>query len=236
MSRFYNVYCDESCHLEHDNQKSMVLGAVWVDADCVKSISKDIKGIKEKHGIKSHAEIKWTGVSKSKLDYYKELLSYFFHNPNLNYRGLIIPDKSVLTHERYNQTHDDFYYKMYFNMLKVVWQRGDRYRIYIDLKDTNGARKIKKLHDVLCNNSYDFQREMIQDIQLIRSHESTLIQLSDLISGAISYVNRGLSGSTAKLEIVEYLKNLSGYSLNKTTYLTELRFNLLIWEPCECTE
>ena len=29
MSRVYNVYCDEFCHLENDNQKVMVLGAVW---------------------------------------------------------------------------------------------------------------------------------------------------------------------------------------------------------------
>lgn len=25
----YNVYCDETCHLEHDGINAMVLGAVW---------------------------------------------------------------------------------------------------------------------------------------------------------------------------------------------------------------
>ena len=25
----YTVYCDETCHLEHDNIKPMALGAVW---------------------------------------------------------------------------------------------------------------------------------------------------------------------------------------------------------------
>lgn len=29
MSDTFNVYCDESCHLENDHQKAMVLGAVW---------------------------------------------------------------------------------------------------------------------------------------------------------------------------------------------------------------
>ena len=29
MTEIYNVYYDESCHLEHDRQKAMVLGAVW---------------------------------------------------------------------------------------------------------------------------------------------------------------------------------------------------------------
>ncbi len=29
MSDIFNVYCDESCHLENDQQNVMVLGAVW---------------------------------------------------------------------------------------------------------------------------------------------------------------------------------------------------------------
>ena len=29
MAEIFNVYCDESCHLEHDRQKVMVLGAIW---------------------------------------------------------------------------------------------------------------------------------------------------------------------------------------------------------------
>jgi hypothetical protein len=29
MSETYNLYCDESCHLENDGQQAMVLGAVY---------------------------------------------------------------------------------------------------------------------------------------------------------------------------------------------------------------
>jgi len=25
----YNIYCDESCHLEHDRQPIMVIGGMW---------------------------------------------------------------------------------------------------------------------------------------------------------------------------------------------------------------
>ena len=31
MSREFNIYCDESCHLENDQQKAMVLGLIWCD-------------------------------------------------------------------------------------------------------------------------------------------------------------------------------------------------------------
>jgi len=29
MRDTYNIYCDESCHLEHDGIPTMVIGAVW---------------------------------------------------------------------------------------------------------------------------------------------------------------------------------------------------------------
>ena len=33
----YNVYCDETCHLEHDNSNVMVLGAVCVHSQTERS-------------------------------------------------------------------------------------------------------------------------------------------------------------------------------------------------------
>ncbi len=33
MNQIYNVYCDESCHLEHDDKPVMVLGAIWCNHD-----------------------------------------------------------------------------------------------------------------------------------------------------------------------------------------------------------
>jgi hypothetical protein len=29
MGVTYNIYCDESCHLQNDHQQAMILGAVW---------------------------------------------------------------------------------------------------------------------------------------------------------------------------------------------------------------
>ena len=33
-----NVYCDETCHLEHDGHKAMALGAIWCPKDKIKEI------------------------------------------------------------------------------------------------------------------------------------------------------------------------------------------------------
>ncbi|MEH7056912.1 DUF3800 domain-containing protein, partial [Bacillus velezensis] len=76
----YNIYCDESCHLENDNQKAMVLGAIKIQRDRVKSVSDDIKSIKINHGLSKYAEIKWTKISPSKYELYEELKDYFIRD------------------------------------------------------------------------------------------------------------------------------------------------------------
>ena len=70
MSIQYNVYCDESCHLENDKQKAMVLGLVWCDKTKRKEISNRINEIKQKHNLPKTFEIKWTKISPSKVDFY----------------------------------------------------------------------------------------------------------------------------------------------------------------------
>ena len=74
MSEIYNVYCDESCHLEHDRQPVMVLGAVWCPLENVRESAKRIREIKAQHGIPSDFEIKWVKVSPARLDFYKDVM------------------------------------------------------------------------------------------------------------------------------------------------------------------
>src|SRR3972149_22063 len=210
MSQIYNIYCDESCHLENDHLQVMVLGAIWCPLEKVKEIASQIKQIKDSHGMKPDFEVKWTKVSPGKKQFYKDLIEYFFNEDDLHFRALIVPDKSKPRHEDFGQSHDDWYYKMYFDMLKVIFNPECRYRIYLDVKDTRGAAKVKKLHDVLCNNMYDFSREIIERVQIVRSHEVEILQIVDLMIGTISYVNRGLSDSAAKLALVERIRKRSG--------------------------
>jgi hypothetical protein len=233
MSQAYNVYCDESCHLENDHQKAMVLGAVWCPTEKSHHISTRLREIKVKHNLPPDFELKWTKVSPAKIDYYLEALDYFFDDDNLHFRALIVPDKSLLRHEEHGQDHETWYYKMYFDMLKVLLSPQDKYRIYVDVKDTRGGRKVNKLQDVLCNNMYDFSREIIERVQLVRSHEVEMIQLADLLIGIISYVNRGLETSKAKVELIRRMRDRSGYDLTKTTLLRENKVNLLRWQASE---
>ena len=227
--QIYNIYCDESCHLEKDQQDVMVLGAIWCPLDKSKEIAIRIREIKRQHSLKQNFEIKWTKVSPAKLYFYLDLIDYFFDNSDLHFRALIVPDKAKLRHAEFNQSHDDFYYKMYFDMLKIIISPNATYRIYIDIKDTKSAQKAAKLHDVLCNNRYDFSRSIIERLQTVRSHEIELLQLTDLLIGAISYANRGLDTSHAKSSIVQRFRDRSGYRLTQSTLYREDKVNLFYW-------
>ena len=225
----YNVYCDESCHLENDGLPVMVLGAVWCPIERVHGISVRLREIKSNHGLAADFEMKWTKVSPAKRQFYLDVVDYFFEDADLHFRALIVPDKSQLRHAEFGQSHDEWYYKMYFDMLKVILNPHASYRIYLDIKDTRGARKVGKLHEVLSNNLYDFSRQIIERIQTVRSHEVELLQIADLLIGAVSYANRGLMTNAAKVALVEQMRHRSGYSLTKTTLYLEEKVNLFRW-------
>ena len=50
MGQLYNIYCDESCHLEHDNESAMTIGGVWCPQNKKDEIFHRIREIKEEHG------------------------------------------------------------------------------------------------------------------------------------------------------------------------------------------
>lgn len=230
----YNIYCDESCHLEHDGINAMVLGAVWCPQDKLREINNRIREIKAKHGVLSTSELKWTKIGPVKLELYKDIVNYFFDCQYLHFRCLVVPDKMRLDHERFSQTHDDWYYKMYFDMLKVIFDPHETYEVYIDIKDSNSYTKALKLQHVCSNSLYDFSGKVIQRIQPIRSHEVQIMQVVDILIGAVCYQNRKFPAefrkSSAKQEIIKIIKNRSNYKLTNSTLYKENKFNILVWE------
>lgn len=227
----YNIYCDESCHLEHDNSPVMLLGSVWCKKDKARSVSERIREIKQEHSFGPAFEIKWTKVSPGQKAFYRAIVDFFFDSKELHFRCLTINEKQKLKHDRFLQDHNTWYYKMYFLLLNTILEPDKRYNIYLDIKDTCSNNKVKKLKEVLENSKFDFNRRMIQKIQQVRSHETELLQLTDLLMGAVGYDRRGLNQSPAKLEIVQRIKERAGYTLKSSTLPTEKKFNLFHWYP-----
>lgn len=210
MSKTFNIYCDESCHIENDHKKFMFLGSVSSAYNQVKLHTENINDLKKKHNF--YAEIKWSKVSKSKLRFYLDLVDYFFAT-DLQFRTIGV-EKSKINNDAFNQDYDDFYYKMYYYLLNHNLNSLYKYNVYLDIKDTLSAYKVNKLKDIL-NTKFG----VFRNVQNIRSHESIILQMADFLMGAISYLhNDEHQQNKAKVQIIKKIQQHCNEDLSKTNY------------------
>ena len=215
MDKTFNIYCDESCHIENDHKKYMFLGSINCAYPQVRRHTERIKELKDKH--KFNAEIKWSHVSMSKIQFYLDLVDYFF-DTDLKFRAIGI-DKPQIRCDDFNSNFDDFYYKMYYQLLNYKVDTTNHYNVYLDIKDTLSAIKVRRLKDIL-NVKYG----VFRNVQNIRSEESVLMQLADFLMGAISYnANFDQKQNLAKVLILDKIsKHANMSNLAKTNYSEKL--------------
>lgn len=202
MEKTFNFYCDESCHIENDHKRFMLLGLISCAYPQVARHTKRINDLKKEHNF--YAEIKWNNVSKSKIHFYLDLVDFFF-DTDLKYRVIGV-DKSQIRCENY----DALYYMLYYKLLNYRLNTLNHYNVYMDIKDTLSASKLSKLKEIL-NVKYG----VVRNVQNIISTESVLMQLADFLTGAISYsLNYNEKINVAKVQIIEKIQRHIKLKLN----------------------
>ena len=224
----YNIYCDESCHLKSNNSKYMLIGAIYCPKIKVKEINNYIKKLKENYNLSNNIELKWNKIDKKTENLYLDIIDYFFNNNDLKFRVMVI-DKERLNHKKYNQTENDFYHKAYYEMLKYIINRNNSYNIYPDIKDTNSYYYHQVMLNYLKIKILDTNNEIIKKVQPIKSYEAPILQINDILIGALSYSYRKLSDNAAKLNIIKKIDSLYPYNLDETSYSE--KFNIFMWKP-----
>lgn len=221
MSKTFNLYCDESTHLIHDGHPYMLLSYISIAYPQIRLAKEEIKAIKRKFNYTE--ELKWTNVHSGTYKVYAELVDWFFMN-DLEFRAVVV-DKSQIDEQRADYSFNDFYFRMYFQLLHTKVDFQNRYNVFLDIKDTCSGEKLEKLKKMMSYNS------SIGTLQFIPSRESVFIQLADVLMGAINYNLRIQKGDVkgnviAKLKLIEKIKRHSNISLNTTTPLSRNKFNL----------
>ena len=230
----YNVYCDESCHLVSNDSKYMLIGAVYCPKNKVKKVNEYIEHLKENYNISNKIELKWNKIDKKTEKLYLDIINYFFNNDDLKFRVIVI-DKTKLDHEKYNQTESDFYHKAYYDMLKYIIIPGNSYNIYPDIKDTNSYYYHQVMLDYLRIKMSDTNKKTIRKVQPIRSYEAPILQINDIMIGALSYYYRNLSSNSVKLNIINEIKKLYQNDLDTSSYYSNTKFNIFIWRSRDDT-
>jgi hypothetical protein len=213
----FNMYCDESTHLENDGLPFMFIAYVSSAWNQVKIHSRYIKNLRAK--LRYKGEIKWTKISESNFKFYHDLIEYFFAS-DLKFRAVIV-DKIQIDNEKHGFSYNDFYYRMYYQLLHHKIDMGNDYNVYLDIKDTCSTKKIRKLREIL-----NIEYGNIRNLQSIHSYESYLLQLADVLMGALNYHLRGENKVIAKVKLIELIKTHSNLTLDRSTPKYSDKINL----------
>lgn len=211
-----HFYCDESCHLPADGEPNMLLGLVSCPAPRVRPLHQELQALWKRHGMADDFEVKWTKVSPAKLDFYQDLLEWFFAQPELGFRCVLLADKKVAYQRLPEDSQDQVYYSLYYELLRYATEPESCYRAFLDIKDTRSREKLRALHEALKIDANDPLGERIADLQHIRSHEIRLSQIADLLLGIVAYARRPRSpeDSKAKRALVHAFEDKAEFMLS----------------------
>ncbi|WP_299099539.1 DUF3800 domain-containing protein [uncultured Winogradskyella sp.] len=216
MNKTFNLYCDESTHLQYDEKPYMIISYINCAYPQIKQHKAYIKLLKDRHNLSG--EMKWSKISKSNAEFYADVIDYFFAT-DLSFRAIVV-DKSQIDESREGFTYNDFYFRMYYQLIAQKMHAKYCYNLYLDIKDTRSQEKLVRLKDMLNAKSN------VRNIQFIKSYESYLMQISDVMMGAINYHIRGLNKVTAKNRIIEKMQSNAKINLRESTPREADKINL----------
>lgn len=219
----YEIYCDESCWealYDKDSHYFAAIGGVWIPAEKRQEAKAYISNLKDNYGL--HGEMKWNHICPRSVEMYKELVNMFFDDEEIRFRAICIKAAEV-NHERFNAGNGELgFYKFYFQLIHHWMLMGNSYQVFVDYKTNGYQHRVQELGAILNNAS---TAELTQ-IQALPSEESVLIQLADVLTGAVaSAFNTPKSSSAAKQNIRDLIERRLGHGI-KGTSVGETKFNV----------
>lgn len=227
----FNLYCDESRHTSDPSQSYAVIGALQCPRDEKRRLVHRIHSLMALH--KAQGEFGWKRLSPNRNDFYLALQELFITEPELRFRCLVV-DRSNLDHERFNEGDSELgFYKLYYQMLVHWLQPGHQYHIYLDWQQNASTRRFEDLRAILKNKLSG--RARVAFLEPVTSHTQPLIQLADLLMGAVGYqwnnLDRRPNSSECKSQFASSLaKQLGHTSLHYSTAPGEQKFNIFNWQ------
>ncbi len=201
---------------------------------CLASESGDLPVSRPETVANPGAEASGSAVSPSKLGMYTDLVEFFFQEPVLQFSALVIPDKSILDYSLYIQTHDDWYYRMYYEMFIQEYGKKKKPMRFTSTSRTRARQKGRQSYCgrySACRMG-DPTLQTVKRIQIVRSHEVQIVQLVDVMLGAIAYYARGLSSSAREAKDCESRSGIRPFiPLERALPSAVAKFSLSYWHP-----
>lgn len=222
----FDVYCDENRPDLLSSKKSpakyMVIGSLWLRYDDRQVFKDQIHGLRDKHKV--GGEFKWQKVSHSRSEFYRELTDWFFgQGKTLRFRCIAVERDQVDLLEYHDGDQELGFYKFYYQMLHHWIRDFNEYAIFCDFKTNWRRDRVHVLRDCLRHANLSAN---VTTVQVTRSRESVLIQLTDVLTGVASAgMNGGLQAQSARAMLLERFETRLGHKV-RHTFKSEQKFNV----------
>ncbi|MEM8493845.1 MAG: DUF3800 domain-containing protein [Planctomycetota bacterium] len=226
----YHVFTDES----GISDRFMLIGGLWMPATEAVKLRAEIAGWRVRDNMAR--ELKWGKVSVHRLEEYKRFVDLFFGRPEVRF-GCIVIEQSLVDHKVFNDGDAELgFYKFYFLLVSRRSSPRHRHIVYTDERTNAKAGRLTDLQK--CVNAWHFREgalsRVVRDVQPVCSKTDDLIQLADVLLGAVMYRAHDRSGSPAKVALAEHIEaRLGRQRLDASTSPLAKKFNVWRWRPAQ---
>lgn len=211
MDKIY-IYADES---SQDAQQFMLLGGIAVRAHLLKEIEQAFSNLRVQTNMTR--ELKWSKVTNQKTEEYRRFIDLFFEllgSGKLSFHCMIL-DSTKIKHKQFSESYELGFYKFFYQFL--LHSFGKRYGhnndLYVFLDQRQTGYKLDDLRTILNNgmkSSCNIDRRPFRLVEFADSKQSTIVQVADIILGAVGYLKNKrftvAGAKIAKVELSAYVK------------------------------
>lgn len=213
----------------------MVAGGFAVSGNRINEIEDAIATLRDDAGIRS--EFHWADYrGGQKRAAYEALVRYAFELVNKRQAAfhVIIAKFGGYNHRQIKgENHDTSVNRMYYQLFlhRVCKFYGQRRQLHIRLDAGNDSDDICKMRNELCAAAYkthNTRPNCVRSIEPVRSQNVGIIQMADVIVGAIAAKQNDVTHTSAKAELADFVLRASGRHSWKTDTPHSARF-LTVW-------
>lgn len=222
------VYCDESLSEAFVNPRQgtahLAIGSIWTDRVSVPVHRRRIGELRAMHQV--HGEMKWRKISPAGVEFYRDLIRLFFAaGQELRFRAIVVPTATLDL--RYHRNDPELgFYKFYYQMLVHRMVRNNDYRIFCDERPDREKCRLRDLQRCL-----EAKTHASVEVQALPSSEVVLMQLCDVLLGAVSAkFNQSTVASPAKRAVIEEIESSLGRPIARTLP-SAWKFNIFQIQP-----
>ncbi|MCF1459309.1 MAG: DUF3800 domain-containing protein [Shewanella sp.] len=232
-----NLYIDETCQ---NNHHYMVIGGISLPTNLCSHITSCFEELKSYNNI--GGEVKWTKVSKSKLDAYKSFIDGYFtlcDQHQICFHSIII-DQTQVKHGKFNQGDVEtgfskFIYQLLVSSIGRKYASKHEFNVYLDYRTIdNQETRLSELKNVMNNGislRFNEHHKPYKRVEYRRSKKETLLQVADLLIGAIGFHKNGRhlikESSAHKKDLANHIaKHIRVKVLGNNSPFNETKFNV----------